>query len=93
MFGYVYDDIMQQHANPYDPNGKTQERPERTVLIHSRLQNDGLLKDAINVCYHKGFSNPVINTILKLKKSSTLSINRYSNLIHTFNKFFNFYFS
>ncbi|KAL3995197.1 Histone deacetylase domain family protein [Acanthocheilonema viteae] len=49
MFGYVYDDIMQQHASPYDPNRKTQERPERTVLIHSRLQNDGLLKDAINI--------------------------------------------
>ncbi|VDM93235.1 unnamed protein product, partial [Onchocerca ochengi] len=49
MFGYVYDDIMQLHANPYDPKGKTQERPERTVLIHSRLQNDGLLKHAINI--------------------------------------------
>lgn len=50
MFGYVYDDVMQQHVNPYDFNGRTQERPERTVLIHARLQNDGLLKDAINVC-------------------------------------------
>ncbi|VDM10903.1 unnamed protein product [Wuchereria bancrofti] len=53
MFGYVYDDIMQLHANPYDPNGKTQERPERTFLIYNRLQNDGLLEDAINIKVRK----------------------------------------
>ncbi|EFO24809.1 hypothetical protein LOAG_03674 [Loa loa] len=49
MFGYVYHHITELHVNPYDPNGKTQERPERTTLIYSRLQNDGLLEDAINI--------------------------------------------
>ncbi|VDN04294.1 unnamed protein product [Thelazia callipaeda] len=49
MFGYVYDDIMQLHANPYDPKKNTQERPERTVLIYSRLQHDGLLNNATQI--------------------------------------------
>uniref|UniRef100_A0A0N5AS48 Hist_deacetyl domain-containing protein n=1 Tax=Syphacia muris TaxID=451379 RepID=A0A0N5AS48_9BILA len=45
-FAYIYDDILQQHESPYDPKHETQERPERAVLIHKRLQDEGLLKGA-----------------------------------------------
>ena len=48
-FGYVYDDILQKHECPYDPQKQTQERPERAVLIHKRLQEEGLLKNALKV--------------------------------------------
>ena len=50
-FGYVYDDILQKHESPYDPEKATQERPERAVLIHKRLQEDGLLNDALKVTF------------------------------------------
>ncbi|VDD86940.1 unnamed protein product [Enterobius vermicularis] len=48
-FGYVYDDILQKHECPYDPQKQTQERPERAVLIYKRLQEEGLLKNALKV--------------------------------------------
>lgn len=51
MFGYIYDECLQMHQCPYDPENRTQERPERAELIHNRLQNDGLLKNAIKVFY------------------------------------------
>ncbi|CAD6195573.1 unnamed protein product [Caenorhabditis auriculariae] len=46
-FGFVYDERMLEHECGYDPT--MAERPERMRLIYERLQNDGLLNDAIKV--------------------------------------------
>ncbi|RCN30188.1 hypothetical protein ANCCAN_24045 [Ancylostoma caninum] len=46
-FGYVYDERMLEHECAYDET--MQERPERMVHIHNRLEHDGLLKGAVKV--------------------------------------------
>ncbi|RCN28708.1 histone deacetylase family protein, partial [Ancylostoma caninum] len=46
-FGYVYDERMLEHECAYDET--MQERPERMVHIHNRLDHDGLLKGAVKV--------------------------------------------